>query len=66
MDEKFTSPHEIVQLNIEHYSNLLKTELDGETRLTVEALLAAEKAKLADLTKDAAATPRGGSFQKRC
>jgi hypothetical protein len=56
MNEKFTSPQEIIQLNIEHYSNLLKTPLDEQTRLTVEGLLAAEKAKLAELAK-AAASP---------
>ena len=54
MNEKFTSPQEITQLNIEHYRNLLKTPLDEQARLTVERLLAAEKAKLAELTKRAA------------
>ena len=48
MNEKFTNPGEIIQLNIEHYSNLLKTPLAEQTRLTVEGLLAVEKAKLAD------------------
>ena len=47
MGNKFTSPHEIAQLNIERYSKLLQTSLDEVTRTTVEKLLANEKAKLA-------------------
>ena len=47
MGDKFTSPREIAQLNIEHYSKLLQTSLDEVTRTTVEKLLANEKAKLA-------------------
>ena len=60
MNEKFTSPHEIAQLNIEHYRSLLKTPLDEQTRLTVERLLAAEKAKLADLAKPTGTPPGSG------
>lgn len=56
MDEKFTSPHEIIRLNIEHYRNLLKTALDEQTRRTVERLFAEEKAKLAELTKRSSAS----------
>ena len=47
MGDKFTSPREIAQLNIERYSKLLQTSLDEVTRTTVEKLLANEKAKLA-------------------
>ena len=53
MDHKFTSPKEIVELNIEHYSRLLQTDLDERTRSAVETLLAAEKAKLASLQQRA-------------
>ena len=50
MESRFTSPREIAQLNIEHYSGLLQTSLDGKTRMTVGQLLAEEKAKLAELS----------------
>jgi hypothetical protein len=49
MADAFTSPREIAQLNIEHYSRLLRTPLDERTRITVEKLVADEKAKLANL-----------------
>ena len=49
MTDAFTSPREIAQLNIEHYSRLLQTPLDERTRMVVEKLLADEKAKLANL-----------------
>ncbi len=48
MADDFTSPREIAQLNIEHFTRLLKSPLDEQTRKTVEGLLAAEMAKLAD------------------
>lgn len=49
MAEKFTSPREIAELNIEHFSKLLLAPLDENTRITVERLHAEEKAKLAKL-----------------
>lgn len=49
MDDKFTSPRGIAELNIEHYSKLLQTSLDEQTRARVEKLLDEEKAKLAKL-----------------
>jgi len=49
MADVFTGPREIAQLNIEHYSRLLRTPLDERTRIIVEKLLADEKAKLANL-----------------
>ncbi|MGY8676228.1 hypothetical protein Q2941_00185 [Bradyrhizobium sp. UFLA05-153] len=57
MENSFTGPREIAQLNIEHYSRLLQTPLDERTRGTVERLLAEEKSKLANLPK-AKATDR--------
>jgi hypothetical protein len=51
MADKFTSPREIAELNIEHYSKLLRTSLDEKTRALVERLLAEEKAQLAKLLK---------------
>ncbi len=48
MGDEFTTPREIAELNIEHFSRLLRTSLDEQTRQTVERLLAEEKAKLAD------------------
>ncbi len=50
MGDEFTTPREIAELNIEHFSRLLRTPLDAETRQTVEKLLAEEKAKLAGLS----------------
>ena len=44
-----SSPITIVQLNIEHYQNLLKTEADESKRRTIAKLLAEEEAKLAKL-----------------
>ncbi len=49
MGDEFTTPREIAELNIEHFSRLLQTPLDDQTRQTVERLLAEEKAKLAGL-----------------
>ncbi|MGP8233470.1 MAG: hypothetical protein ACLQL2_12535 [Methylovirgula sp.] len=48
MGDEFTTPREIAELNIEHFSRLLQTALDEQTRKIVERLLAEEKAKLAD------------------
>ena len=39
----------IVELNIKHYQDLLKTETDASKRQTICNLLAEEKAKLAKL-----------------
>ncbi|HVX77962.1 MAG TPA: hypothetical protein VHB49_17645 [Bradyrhizobium sp.] len=57
MQDKFTTAREIIELNIEHYRKLLQTALDEQTRKTVEKLLEAEKAKLADYVK----RDKGGS-----
>lgn len=43
-----TSPRAIAELNIEHYRRVLETTLDERTRMTVERLLAEERAKLAN------------------
>lgn len=50
MGDEFTTPREIAELNIEHFTRLLETPLDDQTRQTVERLLAEEKAKLAALS----------------
>ena len=39
----------IVDLNIQHYRDLLKTETDASKRQTISKLLAEEEAKLAKL-----------------
>jgi hypothetical protein len=39
----------IIELNIKHYGNLLKTETDASKRQTVSQLLSEEEAKLAKL-----------------
>ena len=39
----------IIDLNIQHYRNLLKTETDASKRQTISKLLAEEEAKLAKL-----------------
>ena len=52
MVDKFTTPRGIVELNIEHYTKLLQTALDEQSRKTIERLLAEEKAKLAKLSKE--------------
>ena len=39
----------IIDLNIEHYRDLLKTETDASKRQTISKLLAEEEAKLANL-----------------
>lgn len=51
MVDEFTSPREIAEMNIAHFTRLLQTSLDKKTRATVEKLLEDEKAKLADLKK---------------
>jgi len=48
MADNFTSPREIARLNVEHYTKLLQTPLNEQTRKIVEKLLAEEKAKLAN------------------
>jgi hypothetical protein len=50
MEDRYTTALEIAEMNIEHYSRLLKTSLDGPARTTIEKLLAEEKAKLATLS----------------
>ena len=42
----------IIELNIKHYRELLKSELDPVKRRTVEQLLAEEEAKLAKLVRE--------------
>ena len=42
----------IIELNIRHYRELLKTERDLSKRRTIEQLLAEEEAKLAKLSSD--------------
>ncbi len=49
---KFTSPREIAELNIEHLSKLLQTNLDDEKRQAVEKLLAREREKLKKLLEE--------------
>jgi hypothetical protein len=39
----------IVELNIKHYQDLLKTETDASKRQTISKLLSEEEAKLAEL-----------------
>jgi hypothetical protein len=39
----------IVELNIKHYQDLLKTETDASMRQTISKLLSEEEAKLAEL-----------------
>ncbi len=41
----------IIELNIKHYRELLKTEKDASTRQTIVMLLAEEEAKLAKLSE---------------
>lgn len=45
----------VAELNIEYYRKLLATDLDAEKREAVEALLAAEEAKLARIKSERAA-----------
>ena len=47
------SARTIVELNIKHYRDLLKTETDLAKRRTIAGLLAEEEAKLAKLAKQA-------------
>jgi hypothetical protein len=42
----------IIELNIRHYRELLKTERDLSKRRTIEQLLAKEEAKLAKLSSE--------------
>jgi hypothetical protein len=39
----------IIEINIKHYGNLLKTETDASKRQTISQLLSQEDAKLAKL-----------------
>jgi hypothetical protein len=43
------SARAIIELNIKHYRDLLKSEMDASKRQTIEKLLAEEEAKLAKL-----------------
>jgi len=43
----------IVELNIKHYRDLLKTQMDPAKRRTIADLLAEEEAKLAKVAKQA-------------
>jgi hypothetical protein len=45
----FSAIRMIIELNIKHYGNLLKTETDASKRQTVSQLLSKEEAKLAKL-----------------
>lgn len=42
----------IIELNIEHYRNLLRSETDASKRRTIAKLLAEEEAKLAKLLSE--------------
>ena len=44
-----SSARMIIELNIRHYRDLLKTETDASMRQTISKLLAEEEAKLAKL-----------------
>jgi hypothetical protein len=46
----------IVELNIQHYQRLLKTETDLSKRQTIAKLLAEQEAKLAQLSADQRST----------
>jgi hypothetical protein len=50
-DEVAVSPsvRMIIELNIKHYGDLLKTETDASKRQTISRLLSEEEAKLAKL-----------------
>jgi hypothetical protein len=47
------SARTVVELNINYYKSLLKTETNASKRQTISKLLAEEEAKLADLLKRA-------------
>jgi hypothetical protein len=47
------SARTIVELNIKHYRNLLKTETDAAKRRTIADLLGEEETKLAKLAQQA-------------
>ena len=59
-----TTPREIAKLDIEHFSRLLRTSLDEQTRKTVERLLAEEKAKLAGGTSGSETSPSEGASER--
>jgi hypothetical protein len=61
MDGKITSARAIAELNIEHYSKLLRTSLDEQTRATVITLLAEERAKLVRLQNVQRPASTGGA-----
>jgi hypothetical protein len=65
MGDDFTTPREIAELNIEHFSRLLRTPLDEQTRKTVERLLTEEKAKLAELLDQKRPSSEGSSERLR-
>jgi len=65
MGDDFTTPREIAELNIEHFSRLLRTSLDEQTRKTVERLLTEEKAKLAELLDQKRPSSEGSSERLR-
>lgn len=46
-----SSAQMIVELNIKHFRNLLKTEADPQKRATIRMLLAEEEAKLVKLSE---------------
>lgn len=58
MPDDFTNPREIAELNIEHFTRLLRTPLDELTRATVERLLVEERQKLAQLPNIESPAPR--------
>jgi len=53
------SARTIIELNIQHYRALLRSETDEAKRQTIAKLLAEEEAKLA--AQDAASRRRGGT-----
>jgi hypothetical protein len=56
-----TSAREIIELNIKHYRDLLKTETDPKKRETIAQLLAEEEARLAMLiARKGKGTDKGG------
>jgi len=54
------SARTIVELNIQHYRGLLKTEIDPSKRQTIAKLLADEEARLAQLSAEQRSTRRPG------
>ena len=47
-----TAARTIIELNIKHYRNLLRSETDASKRQTIAKLLAEEEAKLAKLADE--------------